>query len=59
VGTNDGICAVFVSTVPSLRSDCTVQTKRVKKKMLFGNAGCAGFSVFRFSGKKSFVLQGL
>jgi hypothetical protein len=52
VGTTNGICAVYLSASSALRLDCTVPGKRVKKKTLFGNAGCPSFSVFRFSGKK-------
>ena len=43
---------MYLSASSALRLDCTVSGKRVKKKTLFGNAGCPSFSVFRFSGKK-------
>jgi hypothetical protein len=48
VGTTNGFCAVFLSTVSALRLDCTVLVKRVKKKMILGKVECPGFSGFRF-----------
>jgi hypothetical protein len=52
VESQNGFCAVYLSTVSALRLDCTVSAKRVKKKMFLGEVGCPGFSGFRFSGKK-------